>query len=113
MNDTRGSRLDWDVISTVALGDELLTVNGLSFDDWYEKNRFILGFGANDSGGHSGAFKYLAKISGSSNILPEVDSITFQLKRLGESRQCTQSRFPMLLSIMTSAGVSPAMSIKN
>ncbi|KAH9250839.1 hypothetical protein BASA81_011349 [Batrachochytrium salamandrivorans] len=62
----------------ISVGDELLTVNGLSFDEWYEKNKLILGFGANDSGGHSGAFKYLAEISGSSNILPEDDDITFQ-----------------------------------
>ncbi|KAH6559781.1 hypothetical protein BASA62_000175 [Batrachochytrium salamandrivorans] len=61
----------------ISVGDELLTVNGLSFDEWYEKNKLILGFGANDSGGHSGAFKYLAEISGSSNILPEDDDITF------------------------------------
>ncbi|KAH6593892.1 hypothetical protein BASA61_004153 [Batrachochytrium salamandrivorans] len=67
-------------LSPISVGDELLTVNGLSFDE------FILGFGANDSGGHSGAFKYLAGISGSSNILPEADSITFQLKRLKKNQ---------------------------
>ncbi|KAH9248020.1 hypothetical protein BASA81_014358 [Batrachochytrium salamandrivorans] len=33
--------------------------------------------------GHSGAFQYLEQIAGSSNILPEDDSITFQLRRLG------------------------------
>ncbi|KAH6589701.1 hypothetical protein BASA61_005514 [Batrachochytrium salamandrivorans] len=79
--------LIWNVLSTVAIGDELLTVNGLSFDDWYEQNKFILGFGANDSGGHSGAFKYLAEIMGDSNILPEDDSITFQLRRLGGNQE--------------------------
>ncbi|KAH6586062.1 hypothetical protein BASA50_000767 [Batrachochytrium salamandrivorans] len=73
-------------LSPISVGDELLTVNGLSFDEWYEQNKFILGFGANDSGGHSGAFKYLAGISGSSNILPEADSITFQLKRLKKNQ---------------------------
>ncbi|KAH6560172.1 hypothetical protein BASA60_000371 [Batrachochytrium salamandrivorans] len=88
MNDTpEVLDLIGDVISTVALGDELLTVNGLSFDDWYEQNKFGLGFGANDSGGHSGAFKYLAGISGSSNILPEDDDITFQLRRLGGNQE--------------------------
>ncbi|KAH6575553.1 hypothetical protein BASA60_004993 [Batrachochytrium salamandrivorans] len=71
-----------NVLSTVAIGDELLTVNGLSFDEWYEQNKFILGFGANDSGGQRGAFQYLAEFRGSSNILPEDDSITFQLRRL-------------------------------
>ncbi|KAH6590857.1 hypothetical protein BASA61_005078 [Batrachochytrium salamandrivorans] len=71
----------------ISVGDELLTVNGLSFDEWYEKNKLILGFGANDSGGHSGAFKYLAEISGSSNILPEDDDITFQLRRLGGNQE--------------------------
>ncbi|KAH6594699.1 hypothetical protein BASA50_006376 [Batrachochytrium salamandrivorans] len=71
-----------NVLSTVDIGDELLTVNGMPFNEWYKQNKFILGFGANDSGGQRGAFKYLDKISGSSNILPEDDSITFQLRRL-------------------------------
>ncbi|KAH6560251.1 hypothetical protein BASA62_000220 [Batrachochytrium salamandrivorans] len=71
-----------NVLSTAAIGDELLTVNGLSFNKWYDQNKFILGFGANDSGGHSGAFQYLEGIAGDSNILPEDDSITFQLRRL-------------------------------
>ncbi|KAH6581949.1 hypothetical protein BASA61_008838 [Batrachochytrium salamandrivorans] len=72
-----------DVLSTVAVGDELLTVNGVPFDDWYDQNKFSLGFGANDSGGQRGAFQYLEGVSGSFNILPEADDITFQLKRLG------------------------------
>ncbi|KAH9263150.1 hypothetical protein BASA83_013516 [Batrachochytrium salamandrivorans] len=70
-----------NVLSPVAVGDELLTVNGMPFDD------FILGFGANDSGGQRGAFQYLAEISGDSNILPEYDSITFQLRRLGGNQE--------------------------
>ncbi|KAH6570484.1 hypothetical protein BASA60_007692 [Batrachochytrium salamandrivorans] len=69
------------VLSRISVGDELLTVNGLSFDDWYNQNKFILGFGANDSGGHRGAFQYLQGVTGDSNILPDVDDITFQLKR--------------------------------
>ncbi|KAH6571064.1 hypothetical protein BASA60_007342 [Batrachochytrium salamandrivorans] len=72
-----------DVLSTIDIGDELLTVKWVPFHDWYDQNKFILGFGANDSGGHSGAFQYLEQIAGSSNILPEDDSITFQLRRLG------------------------------
>ncbi|KAH6590437.1 hypothetical protein BASA50_009412 [Batrachochytrium salamandrivorans] len=76
-----------NVLSAVAVGDELLTINGLSFHDWYDQNKFILGFGANDSGGHRGAFQYLEGVSGSSNILPEVDGITFQLRRLGGNQE--------------------------
>ncbi|KAH6560871.1 hypothetical protein BASA62_010234 [Batrachochytrium salamandrivorans] len=76
-----------NVLSPVAVGDELLTVNGMPFDDWYDQNKFILGFGANDSGGQRGAFQYLAEISGDSNILPEYDSITFQLRRLGGNQE--------------------------
>ncbi|KAH6586951.1 hypothetical protein BASA50_000001 [Batrachochytrium salamandrivorans] len=55
--------------------------------NWYDQNKFILGFGANDSGGQRGAFQYLAEISGDSNILPEYDSITFQLRRLGGNQE--------------------------
>ncbi|KAH6568182.1 hypothetical protein BASA60_008754 [Batrachochytrium salamandrivorans] len=73
-------------LSSISAGDELLTINGVSFDDWYEQNKFILGFGANDSGGHSRAFRYLSGIEGSSNILPEADGITLQLKRVGISQ---------------------------
>ncbi|KAH9269836.1 hypothetical protein BASA83_008153 [Batrachochytrium salamandrivorans] len=76
-----------NVLSTIDIGDELLTINGLSFDDWYDQNKFILGFGANDSGGHSRAFQYLEEIMGNSNILPEDDSITFQLRRLGGNQE--------------------------
>ncbi|KAJ1344796.1 hypothetical protein BSLG_000311 [Batrachochytrium salamandrivorans] len=83
-----------NVLSTVAIGDELLTVNGLSFKEWYEQNKFILGFGANDSGGHSGAFRYLAGIMGSSNILPEYDSITFQLRRLRGNQELYTVKVP-------------------
>ncbi|KAH9271483.1 hypothetical protein BASA83_006337 [Batrachochytrium salamandrivorans] len=57
-------------LSPISVGDELLTVNGYHLMN----------------GGHSGAFKYLAGISGSSNILPEADSITFQLKRLKKNQ---------------------------
>ncbi|KAH9245421.1 hypothetical protein BASA81_017107 [Batrachochytrium salamandrivorans] len=83
---SRDSKLDWKVAFKHSAGDELLTINGVSFDDWYEQNKFILGFGANDSGGHSRAFRYLSGIEGSSNILPEADGITLQLKRVGISQ---------------------------
>ncbi|KAH9274173.1 hypothetical protein BASA83_003477 [Batrachochytrium salamandrivorans] len=73
-------------LSPISVGDELLTINGLSFDDWYDQNKFGLGFGANDSGGHSRAFRYLSGIEGDYNILPEADGITLQLKRVGISQ---------------------------
>ncbi|KAH9268749.1 hypothetical protein BASA84_000045 [Batrachochytrium salamandrivorans] len=73
-------------LSRISVGDELLTINGVSFDDWYNQNKFILGFGANDSGGQRGAFQYLEGVLGRSNILPDVDDITFQLKRVGGSQ---------------------------
>ncbi|KAH6564847.1 hypothetical protein BASA60_010140 [Batrachochytrium salamandrivorans] len=68
-------------LSRISVGDELLTING-----WYNQNKFILGFGANDSGGQRGAFQYLEGVLGRSNILPDVDDITFQLKRVGGSQ---------------------------
>ncbi|KAH6577291.1 hypothetical protein BASA60_004102 [Batrachochytrium salamandrivorans] len=73
-------------LSPISVGDELLTINGLSFDDWYDQNKFGLGFGSNDSGGYSEAFQYLEGAWGDSNILPEADSITLQLKRMGRSQ---------------------------
>ncbi|KAH6563416.1 hypothetical protein BASA62_008628 [Batrachochytrium salamandrivorans] len=50
------------------------------------KTSLFLDLGANDSGGHSRAFRYLSGIEGSSNILPEADGITLQLKRVGISQ---------------------------
>ncbi|KAH6602101.1 hypothetical protein BASA61_001470 [Batrachochytrium salamandrivorans] len=87
-----------NVLSTVAVGDELLTVNGVPFYDWYEQNKFILGFGANDSGGQRGAFQYLEGVLGSSNILPEVDDITLQLRRLGRNQELYTVTVPYVSS---------------
>ncbi|KAH9276383.1 hypothetical protein BASA83_001074 [Batrachochytrium salamandrivorans] len=81
-----------NVLSTVAVGDELLTVNGVPFYD------FILGFGANDSGGQRGAFQYLEGVLGSSNILPEVDDITLQLRRLGRNQELYTVTIPYVSS---------------
>ncbi|KAH9270080.1 hypothetical protein BASA83_007754 [Batrachochytrium salamandrivorans] len=81
-------------LSPISVGDELLTINGLSFDDWYDQNKFGLGFGSNDSGGYSEAFQYLEGAWGDSNILPEADSITLQLKRMGRSQTVYTTTVP-------------------
>ncbi|KAH9263782.1 hypothetical protein BASA83_012817 [Batrachochytrium salamandrivorans] len=64
---------------TIQAGDELLAINGL-FVDWFEKNKFISGAGANVFGGYRAALKYLTTIYGKFNRLPSDDSINFQFK---------------------------------
>ncbi|KAJ1342736.1 hypothetical protein BSLG_002833 [Batrachochytrium salamandrivorans] len=66
--------------SKIKAGDELLAVNGLSFVDWFEKNKFTSGFGANEFGGQRTALDYLTTIYGKINRLPSEDSIDFQFK---------------------------------
>ncbi|KAH6590589.1 hypothetical protein BASA50_009308 [Batrachochytrium salamandrivorans] len=66
--------------SKIQAGDELLAINGLSFVDWFEKNKFKYGFGANDFGGQRTALDYLTTIYGETNRLPSEDFIKFQFK---------------------------------
>ncbi|KAH9264502.1 hypothetical protein BASA83_012035 [Batrachochytrium salamandrivorans] len=66
--------------SKIQAGDELLAINGLSFVEWFEKNKFISGAGANDFGGYRAALKYLTTIYGAINRLPSDDFINFQFK---------------------------------
>ncbi|KAH9250712.1 hypothetical protein BASA81_011495 [Batrachochytrium salamandrivorans] len=69
-----------DDYSKIQAGDELLAIDGLSFVDWFEKNQFEYGFGANDFGGQRTALDYLTTIYGETNRLPSEDFIKFQFK---------------------------------
>ncbi|KAH6578262.1 hypothetical protein BASA60_003651 [Batrachochytrium salamandrivorans] len=64
----------------IQLGDELLTINGLSFVEWFKQNQFKAGGGANNFGGQRTALNYISTIYGAINRLPTVDSITLQFK---------------------------------
>ncbi|KAH6586396.1 hypothetical protein BASA50_000569 [Batrachochytrium salamandrivorans] len=66
--------------SKIQAGDELLAINGLSFVNWFEQNKFKYGFGANEFGGQRTALEYLTMIYGAINRLPSEDSITFKFK---------------------------------
>ncbi|KAH6600893.1 hypothetical protein BASA50_002000 [Batrachochytrium salamandrivorans] len=66
--------------SKIQAGDELLAIDGLTFIEWFEKNKFKSGAGANDFGGQRAALDYLTMIYGAINRLPSEDSITFQFK---------------------------------
>ncbi|KAH6577004.1 hypothetical protein BASA60_004290 [Batrachochytrium salamandrivorans] len=66
--------------SKIQLGDELHTVDGLSFVDWFKKNQFKSGAGANDFGGQRRALRYLTTVRGLVNRLPTEDFVTFQFK---------------------------------
>ncbi|KAH6560501.1 hypothetical protein BASA60_000239 [Batrachochytrium salamandrivorans] len=45
--------------SKIQLGDELHTINGLSFVEWFKQNQFKAGDGANDFGGQRTALRYI------------------------------------------------------
>ncbi|KAH6582078.1 hypothetical protein BASA60_002161 [Batrachochytrium salamandrivorans] len=54
--------------SKIQAGDELLAINGLSFFEWFEKNQFTSGAGANAFGGQRTALEYLTTIYGKSTV---------------------------------------------
>ncbi|KAL2914453.1 hypothetical protein HK105_206020 [Polyrhizophydium stewartii] len=66
-------------------GDELTHVNGMPFVEWFRKNQFQLGNGANDSGGMRRALDYLTNFSGSQHRLSADDSITFTFRNQSQS----------------------------
>ncbi|KAH6593177.1 hypothetical protein BASA61_004324 [Batrachochytrium salamandrivorans] len=66
--------------SKIQAGDELLAIDGLSFVNWFEQNKFKYGFGANEFGGQRTALEYLTTIYGEINRLPSEDSIAFKFK---------------------------------
>ncbi|KAH9250743.1 hypothetical protein BASA81_011459 [Batrachochytrium salamandrivorans] len=66
--------------SKIEVGDELLAINGLSFVEWFDQNKFEYGFGANVFGGQRNIIGYLTMIYGAISRLPSEDFITFQFK---------------------------------
>ncbi|KAH6583868.1 hypothetical protein BASA61_007826 [Batrachochytrium salamandrivorans] len=66
--------------SKIQAGDQLLAVNGLSFVNWFEQNKFTSGGGANEFGGQRSALRFLSTRYGEINRLPSEDSITFQFR---------------------------------
>ncbi|KAH6568543.1 hypothetical protein BASA62_005393 [Batrachochytrium salamandrivorans] len=68
--------------SKIQLGDELHTINGLSFVEWFKQNQFKAGDGANDFGGQRTALRYIGTVFGSVDRLPTVDSITSAVQKL-------------------------------
>ncbi|KAH6596588.1 hypothetical protein BASA50_005026 [Batrachochytrium salamandrivorans] len=66
--------------SKIQAGDQLLAVNGLSFVNWFEQNKFTSGGGANEFGGQRSALRFLSTRYGEINRLPSEDSINFQFR---------------------------------
>ncbi|KAH9268100.1 hypothetical protein BASA83_009489 [Batrachochytrium salamandrivorans] len=58
----------------ISIGDKLESIDGLSFYNWYTKNRALLS-GANEFGGQRSALRYLTLIQGKINRLPDADSL--------------------------------------
>ncbi|KAH6602669.1 hypothetical protein BASA61_000896 [Batrachochytrium salamandrivorans] len=90
--------------SKIQAGDELLAINGLSFFDWFEQNKFTSGAGANEFGGQRAALKYLTTIYGKFNRLPSEDFITFHSNPTPTLRSSILSMSRMSLDAMRNVG---------
>ncbi|KAK5667049.1 hypothetical protein BDV3_005325 [Batrachochytrium dendrobatidis] len=66
--------------SKIAFGDELLGVDGETFDDWYTNNESNFPSASSISNTRHVALDYLSKVLGSVSRLPEKDSITLTFK---------------------------------
>ncbi|KAI8916842.1 hypothetical protein BC831DRAFT_554302 [Entophlyctis helioformis] len=66
--------------AAITVGDELVAINGDSFLQWFHKNEFTSGVGANLYGSQRRAIYYLSLVSGANNRLPADDTITFTFK---------------------------------
>ncbi|KAH6567093.1 hypothetical protein BASA50_011263 [Batrachochytrium salamandrivorans] len=80
--------------SKIQLGDELQTVDGLTFAEWFKKNQFTSGGGANVFGGQRNGLRYLNTIDGEVSRLPSADSITFQFKSQADPQNSYTAKIP-------------------
>jgi hypothetical protein len=76
------------LVSQINIGDEMITANGLTIQEYYEKNKWWLG-GANISGGKQSAHESLSFRGGSLFQMPKEDSITFRMKSFNTKREYT------------------------
>lgn len=77
------------VKSQVQLGDILVSVNGMSFHQWYLDNKHMTG-GANQFGGMRQMLNYLSARNGKLIPLPTDDDVTYELKRFLNSTETYQ-----------------------
>ncbi|KAH9274541.1 hypothetical protein BASA83_003177 [Batrachochytrium salamandrivorans] len=85
---------DPDIANKPTLGDELQTVDGLTFAEWFKKNQFTSGGGANVFGGQRNGLRYLNTIDGEVSRLPSADSITFQFKSQADPQNSYTAKIP-------------------
>jgi hypothetical protein len=80
--------LTGDVLKQIAIGDELITVDGLDFDQLVEKRKFIAG-GANESGALRSVLRQMSVIGGRFNQMPEKDEVTYVFKSYKTGKRYT------------------------
>jgi hypothetical protein len=66
-------------LSRINIGDELITIDGITFDQYVEKEKFLVG-GANESGALRAALGQISAVGGRYSPMPKKDDVTFQLK---------------------------------
>ncbi|KAH6576582.1 hypothetical protein BASA60_004457 [Batrachochytrium salamandrivorans] len=66
--------------SKIEVGDELLAINGLSFVEWFDQNKFEIWFWCQCFWWTAQSLGYLTMIYGAISRLPSEDFITFQFK---------------------------------
>jgi hypothetical protein len=76
------------LISQINIGDEMITANGLTIQEIYEKTKFLYG-GANIAGAKQSAQESLSIRGGNLYQMPKEDSITFRMKSFNTKKEYT------------------------
>jgi hypothetical protein len=128
----RGLSIDAKVLalspdsSKMAIGDELLTIDGMALEDYFTNNMFLFG-GANEWGGKRQILSTLSARDGNINPVPEADTITYELKSFGNGNsysvtlpwvakstdECQEEYQKFLQGLETSSFVSSESNPKN
>jgi hypothetical protein len=77
-----------EALKQIEIGDELITVDGLDFDQIVEKRKFLAG-GANESGALRSVLRQLSVIGGRYNRMPEKDDVTYVFKSYKTGKRYT------------------------
>ncbi|KAH6566603.1 hypothetical protein BASA62_006589 [Batrachochytrium salamandrivorans] len=94
--------------SKIQAGDELLAINGLSFVEWFKKNKFTSGVVPMNLVDSALLLNILLRYMVKINRLPSEDSITFQFKSRANPRTAILSMSRMSLDTMRTVGILEA-----
>jgi hypothetical protein len=70
----------------INIGDELLTIDGITFEEYYQRTKFQFG-GANEWGGKRASLNTLGVRGGTLYPIPEKDEVTYELKSFNTGKK--------------------------